>query len=227
MLLFVFIAIVAFADGTVFLREDFESLDNWRPLYFPKIKAHTKYGTEKSGTDHYLRAESDASASALVNIKEIDIYQYPKVRWRWKISNVYEKAVPGTKKGDDYPIRVYVFFKYDPARLSLMEKIRYNAAKIIYGEYPPDSTLSYVWASRPDTPLIMTSPYTEKAKLIALERGPEKVGRWVGESVNILEDYRKAFGVDPPSTASIAIMNDSDNTGEKSVSYVGFIEVYR
>ena len=73
----------------------------------------------------------------------------------------------------------------------------------------------------------MPSPYTDRARLIALEKGPPKVGEWVEESVNILEDYRKAFGVDPPSAANIAIMNDSDNTGEKSVSFVGFIEVYK
>jgi hypothetical protein len=97
----------------------------------------------------------------------------------------------------------------------------------MYGEYPPDSTLNYVWYSSSHTPHIMPSPYTDRARLIALENGPSKAGEWVDESVNILEDYRKAFGVDPPSAANIAIMNDSDNTGEKSVSYVCFIEVYR
>jgi hypothetical protein len=47
------------------------------------------------------------------------------------------------------------------------------------------------------------------------------------ESVNIIEDYVKAFGVKPPEKAGIAIMNDSDNTGEQSVSYLDYIEVYR
>jgi len=54
-----------------------------------------------------------------------------------------------------------------------------------------------------------------------------KANTWVDEEVNILDDYNKAFGKSPPSTASIAIMNDSDNTGEDSVSYIDFIEVYR
>jgi hypothetical protein len=217
----------AIADDSVFLREDFRSLENWKPLYFPKIKVHTKYSIEIEGSSHYLKAESNASASALVNVREINIYKFPKVRWRWKVSNVYKKAMPWSKEGDDYPIRVYVFFKYDPARLSFFEKMKYSAAKALYGEYPPDSTLNYVWASSIQAPYIMPSPYTDRARLITLEKGPSKAGEWVDESVNILEDYRKAFGADPPSTASLAIMNDSDNTGEKSVSYVGFIEVLR
>jgi hypothetical protein len=58
-----------------------------------------------------------------------------------------------------------------------------------------------------------------------LKRGAAKVGQWVEETADIARDYRKAFGFDPPPTASIAIMNDSDNTGEASVSYVEFIEI--
>ena len=95
---------VVVADDSIFLRENFSSLDNWKPLYFPKIKVHTKYSIETEGNSRYLKAESNASASALVNMREINIYKYAKVRWRWKVSNVYEKAVPGTKGGDDYPL---------------------------------------------------------------------------------------------------------------------------
>jgi hypothetical protein len=57
--------------------------------------------------------------------------------------------------------------------------------------------------------------------------GRDKTGLWVEERVNILTDYRRAFGEDPPATASLAIMNDSDDTGQSSVSYVEFIEIYR
>jgi hypothetical protein len=40
------------------------------------------------------------------------------------------------------------------------------------------------------------------------------------ESRNILRDYRRAFGEHPPAMARVAIMNDPDNTGESSVSYL-------
>jgi len=63
--------------------------------------------------------------------------------------------------------------------------------------------------------------------LIALEKGKEKVGMWQEEKVNILWDYRAAFGADPPASASIAIMNDPDNTGQASASYLNFIEVFK
>ena len=61
--------------------------------------------------------------------------------------------------------------------------------------------------------------------MVVLERGKEKAGQWVEESVNVLEDYRQAFGKEPPAMAGIAVMSDSDNTGTKAEAYLEFIEV--
>jgi hypothetical protein len=45
---------------------------DWKPVTFPRIFRHTKYELiEGEGGKHRLKAESDASASAL--IKEIDL----------------------------------------------------------------------------------------------------------------------------------------------------------
>ena len=35
----------------------------------------------------------------------------------------------------------------------------------------------------------------------------------------------KAFRENPPAVASIAIMNDSDNTKEKSVSFIDYLKI--
>ena len=47
------------------------------------------------------------------------------------------------------------------------------------------------------------------------------------EEIDILEDYLKAFKAKPPLRARIAIMNDSDNTGESAVSWMEYIEVFK
>ncbi len=62
---------------------------------------------------------------------------------------------------------------------------------------------------------------------MALEKGGKNAGTWCEEEIDIVKDYRKAFGVDPPSVVGIVIMNDSDDTGERAVSYVKSIEVFR
>jgi hypothetical protein len=214
-------------ERMVLFREDFSSLDNWKPFIFPKIKNHTIYTIERDGNRRYLRAESNASASAIVYRDSFHAYEYPRARWRWKVSKVYRKGDARTKEGDDYPIRVYIMFEYDPGQAGVVEKMTYALAKQLYGEYPPHSTMSYVWANKDDPETIVTSPYTDRAKIVFLEKGPAKTGTWQEEAVSIVEDYQKAFGTKPPSQARIAIMNDSDNTGESSVSYMEYIEVFR
>jgi len=214
-------------EQAILFRETFNNLDNWQPFFFPKIKNHTKYSIEKSEGLHCLRAESKASASAIVYKDSFNVYEYPRVAWRWKVSNVYAKGDARTKEGDDYPMRVYIMFEYDPAQAGAVERMRYGLMKMLYGKYPPHSSLSYVWANKDDPETIMTSPYTDRAKMVFLEKGVRKVGTWQDETVNVVEDYQKAFGTNPPARARIAIMNDSDNTGESSMSYMEYIEVFK
>jgi len=89
--------------GDILFHDDFMSLEQWKPLIFPKIKAHTVYSIVGDGDNFYLKAESNASASAIVYKDAFDASQYQKVRWRWKIEHVYKKGNAEEKSGDDYP----------------------------------------------------------------------------------------------------------------------------
>ena len=211
----------------ILFREDFNNLENWRTVNVSNKPEHTKYTIEKGNGGSYLKAESNKSVLALAYKEEFNVYTYPKVRWRWKVSNIYQNADPETKDGDDYAIRVYVAFKYDPrASSSIGQRLKYGFINTMYGEYPPQFTLNYVWANNENQRAIQTSPYSDTIKVMALEKGSKKVGTWQNEEIDIIQDFRKAFGADPPQTAGIAVMNDSDNTGQSSISYVDFIEVY-
>jgi len=223
-----FLALSAAADEqTILFREDFAALDSWKPFFFPKIKTHSTYTIERDGDRHWLRAESIASASAIVYKDSFDVYEHPVVRWRWKVRNLYQKGDALVKAGDDFPMRVYVMFEYDPERAGFGDRITYGLAKSLYGEYPPHSSLNFVWSSKEHPERIITNPFTDRAKDILLRKGPSLVGTWQDEEVNILEDYQTAFGTNPPARARIAIMNDSDNTGESSVSWMEYLEVSR
>jgi len=226
--LIAFAATPAFCDSNnVLFREDFKNLSSWEPLYFPKIKEHSTYTITSEKGHPFLKTESHGSASAIIYRRTFNVYEYQRMRWRWKVDNVYKKGDIREKSGDDYPIRVYVTFQYDPERASIGERLQYGIAKALYGKYPPDSTLNYVWTGQNIAERIITSPYTDRARIIILENGKSTIGTWVEEMVNILDDYRAAFGKEPPQIAGIAIMNDSDNTGEAAVSYVEYIEVFR
>ena len=214
-------------SNEILLREDFKSLENWEPLYFKKIDKHTKYYIYNDGKQSYLKSESDASASGIVYKKTFNVYDYSKIRWSWKVSNIYENGDARTKEGDDYPIRIYVMFKYNPDNASFGKRLKYGLAKKMYGQYPPHSTLNYIWANKEHEEIILSNSYANQAKMIIVQSGIENIEKWIDHEVNVLEDYRRAFGKDPPQSASIAIMNDSDNTGERSVSFVEYIEIYK
>jgi hypothetical protein len=219
----------AAAEGDVLLREEFTSLDAWKPLTFPKIPRHSTYtlATNPDQTEFVLRAESDRSASGMVLKQRYDVHAYPRLRWRWRVEGVYAKGDATRKAGDDYPIRLYVMFEYDPKTAAGGKRLKYGFAKAVYGEYPPDSGVSYVWESRENPAEFVVSPYTGSMMMFLKRKGPARVGEWVEEEADVLADYRKAFGKDPPRTASLAVMNDSDNTGERSVSFVDWIEILR
>ncbi len=123
-------------------------------------------------------------------------------------------------------IRIYVLFAYDPDMAGWRMRTRYGLVRRIYGEYPPHASLNYIWANRRHSRRILPSPYTERSQLIVLREGRRQVGEWVAEEVDIVADYREAFGEFPPREARLAFMSDADNTGESAVGYIEYIELY-
>ena len=213
-------------ETKLFMREEFSSLENWAPFTFNKIHRSTDYSIESQGSESSLRVLSNDSASAIVYKYEFDVYQYPYMKWRWLISNVYRRGDAATKAGDDYPIRVYVIFGFDPSEASFRKRVQYAVYKAVNGRYPPASSLNYIWANKEASSSILDNAYSEESKMIILQAGEEKAGVWVEETVNILNDYQRAFGSEPPSRATIAIMGDADDTRESSRAYVDFIEIF-
>jgi hypothetical protein len=214
-------------EGSVLFRETFDSLDKWKPVTFPRIRTHSTYTVERDASGSFLRTESRASASAIMYSESFDVYRYPRMRWRWKVRNLYAKKDAARTAGDDFPIRINVMFLYDRNNADMRDRMKYGMAKALHGEYPPQSSLCYVWSSREYGTRIITNPYTSRAKEILLRQGASQVGTWQNEEVDLLSDYQAAFGEKPPEKAEISIMNDSDDTGESSVSWVDDLEVFR
>ena len=197
--------------------------DSWKPLTFEKIEKHTQYTLVEDNGTVAVKAVSRASASGLVREVDIDPMRYPVVEWRWKVENVLEKGDVTRKEGDDYPARLYITFKYDSSKVGFFERAKYEAIRLARGEYPPMGAINYIWESRSPVGTLAPNPYTDRVMMIVVESGNGKVGRWVRESRNIAEDYRKAFGGDPPRISGVALMTDTDNTGESAVAYFGDI----
>lgn len=197
--------------------------DSWKPLTFHKIDEHTEYSLVEDEGTVVLKAVSRGSSSGLTREVTIDPKEYPIVKWRWKIENVLQKSDVTTKAGDDYPARLYITFAYDESNIDFLDQAQYELARLFYGKYPPTGAINYIWENRSPIGTMVPNPYTDRTMMIVIESGEAKVGQWVAESRNIYEDYRKAFGDNPPPVSGVAVMTDTDNTQESAVAYYGDI----
>lgn len=196
--------------------------DGWKPLTFKKVPKQTKYEVVKDGETVVVKATSEASASGLTKEVKIDPKDYPIVRWRWKVENLLKGSDVSRKDGDDYPARLYITFEYDPDKVSFSRKLKYKAGRAIFGDIPI-AALNYIWETKTPVGTIVENAYTDFAQMIIVESGPQKVGTWIDEERNIYEDYKNAFGQEPPMINGVAIMTDTDDTRERATAYYGDI----
>jgi hypothetical protein len=200
--------------------------DGWKPLTFKKVSKPTAYELVSDGSAVVVKATSEAAASGLTKEVKIDPVVFPVVHWRWKIENLLTRSDVTRKSGDDYPARLYITFEYDPEKVSLGRKLKYKAGRALFGDIPI-AALNYIWDAKTPVETVVDNAYTDFAKMIVVESGSAKVGLWVEESRNVYQDYKQAFGEDPPMINGIAIMTDTDNTKERAVAYYGDIRFVR
>ena len=189
---------IAFADDNIKVIDDFEAglAKHWEPKDF---KGQTKYEVVQEGGAHVLRAVSDASATGLIYKYTYDPKEFPIITWRWKVSNTYSKGDATKKEGDDYPARIYVIFPH--------------------WFKPMTRTINYIWANKLPKDDYVPNTYHSRSIMIAVQSGDENTGKWITERRNVYEDFKMVFGKEPPKVGGIAIMTDTDNTGESAVAY--------
>jgi hypothetical protein len=197
--------------------------EGWEPLLFEKIQKHTQYDLVKDGEQVVVKAVSRQSSSGLTKELTIDPKEYPVIEWRWKVENILQKGDVSKKSGDDYPARLYITFKYDSSRVGFFEKAKFETIRLIYGQYPPIGAINYIWESKSPIGTMVPNPYTERVYMFVTQSGSAKLHQWVTEERNIYEDYKKAFGEEPPNISGVAIMTDTDNTKETAIAYFGDI----
>lgn len=171
------------------------------------FEGRTVYEVVSEEGTRVLRAKADGSASGLIFPLRFDPVESPWLEWRWKIDGVIERGDARTRQGDDYAARVYVIF---PHWLPLRTR-----------------SINYIWANRLPKDTQLANSYTSNAMMLALQSGNERSGEWVVERRNLVEDYRRLFGADPPGEAVVAVMTDTDQTSESAQAWYDDIRVFR
>ena len=203
-ILFIVCISINCAAGQIITIDDFEN--GLKPQWeCEKFKGETQYHVVRTENSHVLKAASNTSASALIFKFEYDPKNYPILSWRWKVENIINKGDAVKKDADDYAARVCVIFPHWLP--SLTKKIlTFGEKKLSKGKHTP-------------------SKYYSRSIMVAVESGNENIGKWVTERRNVYEDFRMFFGEEPPQVGGIAIMTDTDNTGESTIAYYDNIRI--
>lgn len=171
------------------------ALKEWQEKIF---KNRVFYSIAQLPQDGHLSAVSDKACSGLIYKMKLDVRRDPLMAWDWKVARFPDKTKKNTDPSgwvekDDYAARVYVIFS------------SWNFMNI--------KSLEYVWDESLPAESVMTSPYFDNIKLIVAQSGRDTSGEWVSEKRNVYQDYKRAFGQEPPRYATaIALMTDADNT---------------
>ena len=173
-----------------FSKED--ALKEWEEKVF---SGRVVYRVEKDSDLSYVKASSDASASALYYRIKMDAKtRRPTVSWKWRAEKFPVKKLREsleTENEDDFAARVYVIF---PAVFFTNSKV-----------------LEYVWAETIPVGTIGTSHYSKNIKLMVLRSGASK--DWAIEERDIYEDYKKMFGRTPEyNIGAVAFMTNAEHT---------------
>lgn len=195
----------------------------WRPLTFSRIPRHTDYFLVEDAGTVVVKAVSDQSASGLARALSISPREYPVVEWRWKVNNVLQKGDAASRKGDDYPARLYITFAFDSGRAGYLERLQYQAARLLRGDELPYRAIAYIWGSNSPAGSMLPNAYTDRVMMFVVENGSGKLRQWVTERRNVYADYKQAFGTEPPMISGVAIMTDTDNTRESAIAWYGDI----
>lgn len=174
-------------------------LKDWQAKSF---QGETRYTINDAGGQRALFADSQGAASGLYRAIRVDLRRTPWLNWSWRVDQVLDGVDERSKGGDDYPARVYVVVSGGTA----LWKTR---------------SLIYVWSSHQAVGATWPNAFTSKARVMALRSGTQDAGRWVNEKRNIRADFQHLFGEDIEAIDAVALMTDSDNSGQQARAWYG------
>lgn len=179
-----------------------DGMSGWEEKSF---QGHTQYRLMKEDNHTWLNAQSQAAASGLFKEIAIDLRNTPWLTWRWRVDEPLRGLPERERAGDDFAARIYV---------------------VISGGwfFWQTKALSYVWSGTEESGAAWPNAFTGENAHMVVVKGPlAEVHTWHTESRNVRDDLKRLFGEDINHIDAVAIMTDTDNSGQTASA--GFAEV--
>jgi len=153
----------------------------------------SKITVEQEKEGHFLRLLSVGDAFGVKKEMSFDIRQYPYLSWRWRATKLPPKGDIRKRETDDQAGQIYVLFPKFPSMLNTR-------------------SMGYIWDSLAPAGYAGTSTAYSKMKYVVLQSGPAKLNRWITETRNVYEDYKKLFEEDPPTVGAVLLYINTQHT---------------
>ncbi|WP_298569036.1 DUF3047 domain-containing protein [uncultured Aliiroseovarius sp.] len=174
---------------------------DWRQHWFARF-ADVDF-TYSTGS---LAVQANAAVSITYKLLDQSHWEARAARWSWSV----DQTVPGTdlrlKGGDDRNLALY--FAFLPKAEAQRSGASRNLRKLL--KHPEGRVLVYVWGGDHGRGAVLPSPYLgARGKTVVLR--PSGTGAHA-EKVDLVADYRRAFGEAPQALVALAVSSDSDDT---------------
>ena len=154
--------------------------------------------TEDSGLKAFCM-KSDNSSFSIQRRMLVDVKEYPVIRWRWKVTELPANGDLRLKESDDQAAQLFVAF----GRKSVV----------------------YVWDTNAPVGTVVKSGLPIMAsRIMVVESGSKKAGRWVTETRDLREDYKTLYGEYPKLAEGIRFQINSQHTRSKAGSCIESVE---
>ena len=203
------------AQGTQVLVEDWSKLpvghkgvpSGWRTQSWGSPKY--EFDVVSESPSRVLHLVSNGDSSTINKDVKVDCKDSQILQWRWKVIELPKGGDARKKATDDQALQVYVTFPRFP-----------NAVR--------SRIIGYIWDTTAPAGTIVKSQKTGLVTYVVVRSGDADLGKWITETRNVCDDYRKIFGEEPEEKIeAVSIGIDSDDTRSRAEGFVGEIVFLR
>ena len=152
----------------------------------------------------HMKTQNDGTTLNREIKGKVDLKNTPMLAWEWK-SIVLPKGANSCKKAtDDQAAQVYVVWPRFP------EQVR-------------SRVIGYVWDTTQPAGTICKSEKTGTVTYVVVRSGSADLNKWVTETRNVVEDFKKIYGEAPDEPAILSVATDSNDTNSSSEAMIGAI----